>query len=245
MLCSGATLLYMIKKIIRRLLWIIATPLVVIFLLLGYLGLIPGVSAWFGADQPVDLGATYSEADRVRANEKFDQEFVKLDSGAETVRIMREAGANQIDAKLTGKEVAAHIEETHPVSDVQVVFHDDGTFEASGKIKKSRITSFLRTLGIDSIDQAGILAAIDKYLPGNPTFYLRGTGSVVDEKPTLALREAKIGRLPMATGPFASGLTAYAEAVLEQVPGFDIASLAIENESLHYQGTAPSIVPVY
>lgn len=233
------------KKIVRRILFILATPVILLVLIFGYLGFVPGVSALFGSDKPVDLGAAYSSADQEAANAKFGQKFVEVSKSIDPLTLMRAADTVPVSESFSAKQIAAHIEETHPVSDVQVVFHADGSFAASGRIDKSRITGFLKSLGIAEIDDTGILAAIDKYLPGNPPFYLEGSGSIASERVTLQLTQAKIGRLPFATDAFASGLTQYAEAVMKNVPHFDVEAIAIENEQLSFRGTAPAIVPKY
>lgn len=235
----------MLKKIFRRLLAIILIPIIAVVLILGYLGFIPVVSGWFGSDKPQDLGAAWSEIDRASANEKYGQEFVDIESGQNPNTILRASRANSIDAVFTGKEIAAHVEETHPVKDVQVVFHADGSFEASGRIDKSRIVNFLRATGVERVDEAGVLATIDRYLPGNPVFYMKGRGSVTNDQAKLDLDQAKIGRLPLSTSAFAEGLVAYAETIMANVPHFDPESVSITDGQLRYLGTAPAIVPVY
>ncbi len=230
---------------VRRLIVTLSLFLVILIGGLGYLGFIPGVSALFGSNHPVDLGTPYTEANRLSANQKFEQTFVSPSNGADPLALLQAADTQTIDDTFSAQEIAAHIEETHPVSDVQVRFNDDGSFEASGRIDKSRITSFLHATGISNIDQAGVLATIDKYLPGNPPFYLAGTGSVTDQKPSLELTAVKLGRLPLSPEPFASGLRTYATAVMDHVPHFDPAAITIENNQLHYVGTGPAVVPIY
>lgn len=232
------------KKLLRR--WLISFGILagLIALGLGYLGFLPGISALFGSNRPVDLGAAPTESDRVSANQKFDQEFTEPES-ASAFDLLRSARPVSVDTSLTEREIAAHIMETHPISELQIKFDRNGTFEAAGKIDKSRIASMIESLGFSQADQLAILNSIDRYIPGQPTFYLAGRGAVSNDQATLTLSAAKIGRLPMATGPMADGLVAYAEAVMKQVPGFDVASLTIENGQAVYRGTAPAVVPVY
>src|SRR5688572_397367 len=132
----------MIARVLKRIILIVAIPLGLIILVLGYLGFVPGVSAMFGSDKPVDLGVTPTDADRVRANQKFEQTMVEL-NGSTGLSVLQRADVESIDVRVTGAEAAAHIMERHPFSHLQIKVHADGSFESSGKIDRGRISGYL------------------------------------------------------------------------------------------------------
>jgi hypothetical protein len=234
----------MLKKMIKRLALIVTIPIVLAILVLGYLGFVPVVSAMFGSDQPVDLSQAPSDADRVRANQKFQQTIVEP-SGTSGLSILQSAKIETIDTTVTGPEAAAHIMERHPFSQLQIRINDDGSFESSGKIDRNRISQYLELFELTSYEGVDILKTVNRFLPGSPTFYVKGQGSVINNEATLDLSEARLGRVPLAPQQFADGIEAYVETMLERIPGLDLDALTIVDGQIQYDGTVPNTIPKY
>ena len=64
------------KKILLRVL----IPILVIVLIIGYLGFIPGISNLFGSNKPKDLVVKYTLADLESAKKKTNFKFTELNS---------------------------------------------------------------------------------------------------------------------------------------------------------------------
>ncbi|MBI2984219.1 MAG: hypothetical protein HYY50_01165 [Candidatus Kerfeldbacteria bacterium] len=238
-------LLGWLRKLVIRLIKILVLPVLVVALVLGYYGFLPGVSKLFGSDRPRDLGVSVTAADLQSANSKLGQSQVALARGQDPHTIWQAADEVSVDANLTPAEYAAHFMTIHPVKDLQLLFHDDGSFEASGRIDRGRIRGLLRAAGVDEVDQLGVLSVFDRYLLGNPIFYLRGTGEITDGQASLTLEKTELGRLSLSPGPFAAGLVTYAEGLIKNIPHLTIARMAVENGRLHVQGTIPAVIPTY
>lgn len=229
-------------KAFKRLIWTVGFILAAIVLLLGYLGFIPGLSNLFGSNTPRDLQAAYTPADLASGQAKLDQEILAGES-APSLRTIQNGGTSDVNTRLTNKEFAAHLEAIHPVKDLQVVFHDDGSFETSGRIDKGRITKFIQLLGYTNVSEVDVLKTVNKYLPGSPSFYLKGKGAIADGVPTMTLDEAKIGRIPASTSGLAKALVEYAKLNLDKIPGLDVTTMNITADGVSVIGTVPAAVP--
>lgn len=225
-----------------KVLKIIGIVVVIIVLILGYLGFVPGVSALFGSDKPRDLGVPHTEADRTSANAKLQQTIVELTANADPQTTLR-SGASTVDALLTQPEIAAHLEEMHPVRDLQVKISANGTTEVAGRIDTGRIPDFLRLLGLSSSDQLAVLSWIDRYLPGQPAFYGRGQASIINHTPALTLERVELGRLPVSSSWVESGMEDYTRVFLNHVPNLSIETMTVANGQVRFTGTTPKEVP--
>lgn len=209
---------------------------------LGYLGLIPGLSGLFGSDKPRNLGVHFSAKDFNSAQTKLNQKFVQATSnpGAQ----FKSSLGNKVDTVLSQEEYTAHVEKIHPVSDMQVKF-DGSTFEMSGRIDKSRIPQFARTWGITNASDAEILNVVNKYYPGDPIFYLKGTGGAKNNDLQINVTKAELGRLPVPQDQAAKAVELYTETLFNSVPGFYVEESSIDNGKLHFKGSTVNEVPMY
>lgn len=227
---------------IKKFLWTTTFLLVGVLLGLGYLGFIPGISNLFGSNTPRELNAATSPMDLRSGQAKLDQEILTGEA-MPSLKTIQNSGTTEVNTRLTGKEFAAHVEAIHPVQDLQIVFHTDGSFEAAGRVDKNRILKYSKFLGYANISDIDVLATVNTYLPGSPTFYIKGTGSITDSIPTMDLQEARIGRLPASAQGLAKALVEYAKLNLEKVPGLDITTMNITADGVSVIGTVPAAVP--
>lgn len=211
-------------------------------LALGYVGLMPGVSAIFGANQPRDLGVEPTAADLVSAQEKLGQ--VITDPQVDPAAQLKTATGNPVDTILTQEEYTAHAEQIHPVSDLQIKL-EGSSFEISGRLDKARIPQFARTWGLTDASDREILDVVDKYAPVDPIFYIAGTGGAENNQLEIDLTRAELGRLSVSTEQAREALESYTEALFQQVPGFSVDNSYIENGQLIFQGTVVEEVPRY
>lgn len=229
-------------KAIKKFLWTLGFLVVGAIVGLAYLGFVPGLSDLFGSNTPRDLQAAHTAADLTSAQTKLDQTILTGET-APSLKTIKNGGSSTVDTVLTGREFAGHLEAIHPVKDLQIVFHDDGTFEAAGRIDRPRIVTYAKLLGFSNVGEVDVLGAVNKYLPGSPIFYLRGRGSIEKGVPIMTLTEAKLGRLPASTAGLAKTLVAYAKLNLDKIPGLDIATMKIGANGVSVVGDVPAAVP--
>lgn len=233
------------KKFLKIVLWIVLIVALIGVWVLGYFGLIPGISAIFGSDQPRDLGAPHTEADLMSGQAKLGQAFVEPSAGMDPYEQLRASAASPVDAQLTNTEYAAHIEQVHPIDDVQVVFAGS-EIEVSGRITRSRIPGFLRTMGLtDDSNEAEVLSAIDRYMPVDPVFYFRGGAVAENDDMEITLTEAEFARFPVAPEEASEVLEFYLETIIAQTPSLQADRVTIESGQMHFRGTATAEVPRY
>lgn len=211
------------------------------FFILGYTGLIPGLSKFFGSDQPRNLGIKYTPQDLDSAQNKLKQTVTEAASSTENFNTLT---GIPVETVLTSEEYSAHVELLHPLSAVQIKL-SGSNFEMSGRIDKARIPQYVRTWGLTNASDTEILNIADKYLPGNPVFYLSGSGSVKNDDMTINLTKAELGRLPVPTDQAEKVIELISETLFQQLAGFSAESTTIENGQLHFKGTSLPRVPKY
>ncbi|OGK24766.1 hypothetical protein A3A46_03675 [Candidatus Roizmanbacteria bacterium RIFCSPLOWO2_01_FULL_37_13] len=211
-------------------------------LVLGYLGFVPGVSALFGSNKPRDLGVRFTPEDLNKAQSKLGQAVVEPKSNPN--QQFNSAQGNPVDATLTQEEYSAHVQQIHPVSDLQIKL-SGSSFEISGRIDKSRIPQFVRTWGIANASDTEILNVVNKYLPVDPIFYISGTGGASNNKLTVDLTKAELGRMPVPTDQAEQILKLYTETLFNAVSGFSVEDSNIQGGQLRFKGSAVKELPKY
>lgn len=173
--------------------------------ILGYLGLIPGLSTLLGADKPRDLGIKYTQADLKSCRSKSRVEYTSLPDSSSPSQTRQVSGQREVAAEFTSAEITATMNNQPwrfwPYQNVQVKFNADGSGEISGVLIKDRIPGYAATIGIPK--EAADFAM--KFLPANPVFYVKMKADLTDNKVSLFEPQAlQIGRLPMPLSLFLS-----------------------------------------
>jgi hypothetical protein len=236
---------------VKGCLTVVVVVLLVSVLFLGYLGFVPGLSSAFGADKPRDLGVKYSQTDSQSAADKAKTKFQALPAAAlpsDSVKV----SANKVpvsttfsDKELTAR-VAAHQAawKFYPVSNAQVKIGPDGTIEAAGVIQMDRVYDYAAAQGIS---QEIVNTVIDRLkLSGtNPTFYVKGTGVVTDNKVTsLRVDALEFGRFSVPADWLAS-YKGTAISLIEdrlRVSGIQAKSVTFGAGGMKFDGSLPETV---
>ena len=215
-------------------------------LIMGYLGFLPVISPLMGSTTPKDLGVKFGESDLVSYIEKAQISFEPLDNDLPPEKSLFFEGKNNLDTSFTSEEMTAMINSDkwkyYPVSDVQVKVNKDNTAEISGVLRKDRIQGYLQAQGV-SLKEVDAIMGYIKDIPLNPIFYAKGTGSVVDNKVSLKIEQAEIGRLSIPSefitnpGP----VEKFIEERIRFVPNFHVESFQFEDGQMKFKGTYPKI----
>jgi len=232
-------------KIILSLLVFIGIVVLIAALILGYFGLIPGVSRIFGSDKPRDLGVTFTQEDFNSGMAKTGTEYVLLPSDLSPEESLKYSGTRVVETSFTDKELTALTHNRpwkyYPVKDVQLKIHEDGMVEASGVILVDRIIPCLKAFGVDSDQAESVIKRLD-FLRTNPPFYIKGTGSIINNEIDLDIKSLEIGRLPVPLTSFVSmvDVTNFIEAGLKTISGLSTKSLTLKEGKLFFDGTLPA-----
>lgn len=230
------------RKVVKRVLIFFAVVIVLVVGVAAYFGFVSGVSTLFGSNKPRDLGVVSTPVHLDSVQAKLGQQFVT--PAADPHAQLELSPSNQVDVVISQEEYSQHITRLHPLGEVQVKFTGD-TFEASGRLERSRIPAFVRTLGVSGVSDTEILEFIDDWIPFDPVFYFVGSARGANDDVTISLTRAEIGRFPVSSDTASQILEGYLESVLESVPGFSIDELTIADGMMHFNGTATAEVPEY
>ncbi len=191
--------------IAKKLLYAVITVLVVLVLVLGYLGFVPGVSKIFGSDKPRDLGVVPDSGDSGSIQAKTGIRYMSLPTGS--IATYSLTGSKAIDATFTDKELTALMAlqekmwKYYPISDAQVRFNSDGTAELSGILRTDRIYGYAAATGISMNDVKFWLDKVSVFAP-NPPIYIKGSVDVANGEISGGLQKLEIGRLPVPVSVF-------------------------------------------
>ncbi len=164
--------------------------IVIVALVGGYFGFVPGVSVLFGSDKPKDLGVTYTDGDWRSGLAKAGWEIVELPEDTPPEEGLLFSGQNPVDATFSERELTAFINPHtwvyYPMSDCQIRINDDATVELSGKLDTGRLQVYADMMDM-SDEYSGVMGILQKwYIFGNPTFYVRISGAIYNGEITNA-----------------------------------------------------------
>jgi hypothetical protein len=225
---------------------------VVIIFFAGLTGFVPYLSSFLGTDKPRDLGVSTTKEDLAKAQEKSGVIVVDLPKDTPIEESYRLSGQVNKSFSLTSAEATAIINDRptkySAFSNVQLKLNPDGTMEASGMVDMSRVLDFAKSLGYATDD---INKALSEYnLPRiSMPFYIKGTGSILDNKVTVSIQSFQAGRIPLPSKILNANMgriNSFAQDVIGRQTGFSAKKWAVENEKIVFDGTLPekeSVVP--
>ena len=209
-------------KFLKGLAIAIGVLVIVVVLVLGYLGFVPGVSNIFGSNKPRDLGVTYTAADYASAHARNGTTHTVLPAGSVPSIIF--SGSHPVNTVYTQAEINALINDrqwsNYPLKNCQLKINPDNTMEFSGTLITDRLKGYETALNLG--DMSAILDYL-KYLPGDPAFYAKGTievenGQVVNTNIT----EFKLGNITL-TNQVQNNIQGIINSVYSEIaayPGF-------------------------
>jgi hypothetical protein len=232
------------SKVLRNILIGVGAFVLLVVLVLGYLGFMPGVSALFGSSTPKDLGVKYTAQDYANAHAKMGS--VMQDTTATSIKdSIKYSGSKPVTASFTSEELTATANsgkwKYRPVKDVQVKVSKDGTVEVSGIIIKNRIDKVAEVYGYTAEDiKKG--EDIIGFVPGNPTFYAKGKATVINNQVSLNIEEMQIGKIDAKNLISEGQAQSIVDSGIAQVPGLNVKSLTFEDGKMNFDGTVPASI---
>lgn len=228
------------RKIIIFFLFLISP----VFLILAFLGFIPGLSDLLAATKPKDLGIFYTLEDYSQAHKKTDIER-KVISDDYQREFFLSPENHFVDDTLTSEQVSAWLNERawkhYPFSNLQIRFNPDNTVEASGNINIKKFIQYLQVLDGMTDKKA---QQVSSYMPlsGSPAFYLNFTGNVQNDQVEIRFSKVKIGNIPISSGltsSYTHNLVEFIEEKILNHPSVNFKELKPDNGLLKVVGTLP------
>ncbi len=224
--------------------------ILVVVLVAGYFGFVPGVSSIFGSDKARDLHVTYTQTDYQSARQKGGIQRVNLPSNTPPEDSLSFSGQHAASFSLTDNEVTALINEKSwryfPVHDCQVRFNSDGTGEFSGILEMDTLRDYIIARGYSEEDFKIVTEWVGRFavLQKNMPFYIKGTASVGSPM-DFEVEKLEFGRISVPpdqlNGRKAEIINLIQEG-MSHIPGFSINKFSIANGQMQFDGTLPNSV---
>jgi hypothetical protein len=209
---------------------------------LSVAGLVPGLSSLVGAS-PKNFGITVTQADSISAQNKVGTEIISAPKGTTDDNGFKLEGKKDAEFSMDSKELTAlnnnRAWKNYPLKNVQTRINADGSVESSGVIVVKKGIPYAMGLGYSETD---IKNAMNKYnLPTvEVPFYLKGVGSVTNDKVKIDVSAIKIGAISVPQG-IANSVASEAEKILDDVirknsQSFHCESLTFTDGKMNFKG---------
>jgi len=221
------------KTFIKIVLFLIALSIIVPVLLFQY----------FFNSGPRDLGVKYTPANRASAYANNGVESVAITPAPNDTKGVKYEGKKDIKTSFTSEEITALNNSVkwvnYPVSNVQIKINSDGTGEASGVLDIKKI---LRWIAFTH-PVAEIESKVNEYKIGfNPSFYLKGGVTVVNNKVTLTPQTIEVGRLVIPQNIVSQNIHTVENFITDRinyVPNFYVKSFNLDGGKVNFDATVP------
>ncbi|MEI6144442.1 MAG: hypothetical protein WCP91_02495 [Candidatus Berkelbacteria bacterium] len=228
----------------KKFLIVLACIVVVLVLAAGYFGFIPGVSDVMGANKARDLGVKYTDADLQKGRELTGVDLQNLSGDTKTLEF---SGGKSISGEYSSSVITAMISNAkykyYPLSNTQIKINSDGTLEAAGNFDIDKALKWSADLGGDTSFSREVVN-YNSYVSNNPSFYLKGKMSVVDNQITLNISSAQISRFSAPASvinKYQGDLANFVEQKIASVPGMNIKSADFSTGALRLDATYPAV----
>jgi hypothetical protein len=241
------------KKVLLVIVIVIVILILGAVLVLGYFGLVPGVSSLFGSDKPRDLGVTWTPADYTQAHAQTGVEVKVSEGNPVAAQSIISTGSHSAKLNLTGTELTAVINNNSgnwkyfPISDVQLKMNADGSAQMSGMLYLNRLAGYTAATGASYADVETVMGYF-KLLPEKIPFYVTGTPSITNNVANLNLASAELGRIPVPQNLISDNTGAinnFFTAQINAFPGFSAKSANFAGGALNFDGTLADKVETF
>jgi hypothetical protein len=192
--------------------------ILLIIIPLTAMGVIPGLSQILGAG-PKNLGIKVTLEDSKLARDKVGTEIIPLPANTNPNDDFKLEGKMNADFSMDSKELTAHSNfrpwKYYPLKNVQIKIHNDGTIEASATLVIEKALPYAMGLGYS---ETQIKDALKKYNipPFEVPFYIKGKGSVANDKVNVNAISIQIGVVPLPAN-IINQINSEAKKVIEDV----------------------------
>jgi len=214
--------------------WVFIAIVVLIVLVLGWFGFIPGLSTLLGANKPIDLGVKYTQEDFNKAHAQSAVTYEQIAGDPAASASLSFAGSHEVNNSWTSAEMTALLNDrpwkNWPVKNVQLRINPDNTVEMSGVYNEKKLEGYAAAIGTPQV-------VIDKLyiMPAEAAFYAKGTAALSNNQVSkLDFTSVKLNRMPIPTGI----LLSLNNAIADQAYAAD----AVTDELSKYSGKKQAVV---
>ena len=226
------------KGFLRAILFLI----VVVVFFAGLAGFVPGLSTILGTNKPRDLGITFTIEDSAKSQAASGVTIIELPKNTPVQSSYRLEGQRDVTFSFDSKQTTAVLNNRpwkyYPFSKVQLRINTNGTIETSGMVNMNTFMSYANALGYATDD---VNKALDQYhIPKvNMPFYVKGTGSIIENKVNLNVQSFEAGRISVPSGIISSNMNrinSFVQDVVNKQTGFYAKKMTVENGKIVFDG---------
>jgi nitrate reductase NapE component len=234
---------------------IILSIFILVILVIGWFGFIPGLSDLMGANKPRDLGVKYTTADYESYKKKAAASFLDISSapdkpGAPGEKLLFEGPVTTDNLQLTQEEITATVNEIGwvwmPISNAQIRISQN-TVEVSGNLNLKYMNEFVDFIGGVGYSKSDVATAVSwaQKFTSHPPIYLKASASVQDDQLSLDVKDISVGRLGVPVDIAEKVLFNGTSNAIYKTDNLEARSATLENDGqLKFSGIYPSIVYV-
>lgn len=246
------------RKKHRLLKWVglpLIAIIVIITLVAGWFGFMPGVSRLMGATKPRDLGVRYTEADynsyKSKTGGKYLDFAVAPANPNKPSKKQVFADPKKLETTLSSQELTAAINMVNwqwmPITNAQVKVIEGGV-EISGNLNTDHIiefANFIGGVGVSSDDVAEARTWLNRFMKNAPV-YIKASGDITNGKINMNISKAQIGRFNIPLGLAGDVLTDGTKNIQNNglSQKYYANSVVLRNGSLQFNGVAPTTIYV-
>jgi len=173
-------------------------------------------------------------------------EEIKITSNVSVEDSLRYEGQHSFESSITSGEATSMVNDNpykyFPFKMVQIRFNPDGSVEASGLVSIDTLFSFVAATGGTKYD----LNKVKDYLKvplGTIPVYLKASGSITNNAPSITWQSAKIGRLSVPVdlaNKYSSQIDDFIAERINHVPNLKLEKLEVVDSKLNFKGIIPN-----
>jgi hypothetical protein len=241
-------------KILKTFSILFGALLLIIILIAGWLGFVPGLSNLMGARTPKDLGVRWTQADFNSYKAKTATTFYDFATAPDNPEkpgkktVFADPKTVQ-DLQLTQEEITAAINNLGwswlPAENVQVKL-SEGTMEVSGNLKLDHVEDFVNFIGGVGYSDSDVSKAADygRKLVQGGAFYAKGSASVTNNQLAFSLQKIQIGRLSVPMDTASNVIYTGGSNGINNAKHLDVQSATVGDGALNFTGTYPTTIYV-
>jgi len=234
---------------------VVLIVIVVPVLVLGFMGLVPGLSNIMGSASQRNLGVSFSQQDLTSFQQKTPLDF--KDSSLAPASPISTSSKQLLTQPVTVQSVSLSQEEitatldSHnwswlPITNAQIRL-TSGTVEVSGLLNSDHLNAFEQYIGNGHALSANATNLIDwsRHFRNHVPVYLRAQASVTNNVLSFKLEQAQIGRLNIPLDLVVNGTT-LRQGIQTNITAnnLDVKTAYAVNGTLNFSGTYPSVIYV-
>lgn len=215
---------------------------------LGYYGFVPGLSRVLGSATPRDLRIEPTSQDLAAAKARAGITFGELPSDAPAERSIRFSGRSDVVAEFTDEELTALLLDDrwkyNFVEKAQIRINPDGSEEISGLLRLDRVYGYAVAHRVPMGKLDPLVRRLEM-LKSNPAFYVKLRSSWADDRLTMTVERAEIGRFEFPKEVLEDNeewLRAALEKHVLAVPEVSIRSLTFTDGRMRFDGSLPGAI---